>query len=104
MHHLGAPLVSIETGKTIGILLLHIKNDELNKVLAVKEKKTLETYLVNREKLMITSSRFISDVVLKQSVDTPPVRACLDRGKDYQGSYLDYRGKPVLGVSRCLPV
>jgi len=98
-----APIVSVETGKTVGVLLVHTKADEFYKILAVKEGKTLETYLVDREKLMISPSRFIPDAVLKQSVDTPPVRACLDRSKDYQGSHLDYRGEPVFGVSKCLP-
>jgi len=103
MLHLAAPLTSIETGKTVGVLLLHIKNDELNKVVAVKERKTLETYLVSREKLMITPSRFVPAAVLSQSVDTPPARACFDRNKDYRGSHLNYRGEPVFGVSVCLP-
>ncbi|MEK7073513.1 MAG: PDC sensor domain-containing protein, partial [Patescibacteria group bacterium] len=103
MLHFAAPLVSAETGTTVGVLLVHIKNDELNEVIAVKEGKTLETYLVNREKLMLTSSRFIPDAVLAQNVDTPPVRACLDRGKEYQGAHLNYRGQSVMGVSTCLP-
>jgi len=102
MLHLSAPLVSAETGNTVGVLLLHIKNDELNNVLSIEQGETLETYLVNPEKLMITSSRFIPDAVLKQSVNTLPVRACLDHGKDYQGQHLDYRGEQVFGVSKCL--
>ncbi|MBI5466163.1 MAG: PAS domain S-box protein [Candidatus Kerfeldbacteria bacterium] len=103
MLHFASPLVSAETGKTVGVLLMHLKSDELDKVLVVKERKTLETYLVNRDKLMITPSRFIPNAVLSQSVDTPPVRACLDRSKDYQGSHLNYRGQPIFGVSKCLP-
>ncbi|OGH73477.1 MAG: hypothetical protein A3C90_03680 [Candidatus Magasanikbacteria bacterium RIFCSPHIGHO2_02_FULL_51_14] len=102
MLHFAAPLVSAETGSTVGVILLHVKNDELNNLLMVKEGKTLATYLVNREKLMITPSRFIPDAALKQSADTPPVRACLDRNKDYQGLHLNYRGEPVIGVSKCM--
>ena len=103
MLGLMAPILLTETNKIVGVLLVHTKTDELNKILAVKDGKTLETYLVNHEKLMITPSRFIPNAVFKEVTDTPPVRACLDRGKDYQGSHLDYRGEPVFGVSKCLP-
>ena len=101
MLHIAAPLVSFTTGKIVGVFLAHTLNDELNAVIAVEEGKTLETYLVNAEKLMITPSRFMSDAVLKQGVNTPPARACFEDGKDFQGEYLNYRGEKVLGVSKC---
>ena len=44
--------------------------------------ETGETYIVNRERLMITESRDIPDSVLKVKVDTLPVRAALEGGQE----------------------
>lgn len=62
--------------------------------------ETGETYIVNGNKLMITESRFIEDAVLKQVVDTEGVRVALDNRIGMFGIYPDYRGVPVMGVSR----
>jgi|GEM_PF-1111116 len=60
---------------------------------------TGETYLVNRGKLMITESRFLDDVILKQAVDTEIVRFTLHQGETTLTNYPDYRGVPVIGAS-----
>lgn len=65
--------------------------------------KTMEIYLVNREKLMLTESRFIENAVLRQKVDTAPVRACLEKNNEITGTYKDYRGIEVAGASMCMP-
>ncbi|MFQ5687552.1 MAG: hypothetical protein ACE5GV_12940, partial [Candidatus Scalindua sp.] len=62
--------------------------------------ETGEVYIVNTDKLMITGSRFIKDVVLKQVVDTEGVNTAFDNGNGMVGIYDDYRGVPILGVSR----
>lgn len=64
--------------------------------------KTMDVYLVNKDRLMITPSRFGQDVILKQKVETEPVKACLEEGREIKGEYLDYQGKTVLGASMCL--
>lgn len=64
--------------------------------------KTLDTYLVNRERLMITESAFIKGAVLNQSADTLPVRSCMEKGTEEVGFYRDYRGVEVAGASMCL--
>ena len=61
--------------------------------------ETGETYIVNRERLMITESRDIPDSVLKVKVDTLPVRAALEKGQEMIGDYSDYRGIMVSGAS-----
>ncbi|MFQ5963512.1 MAG: PAS domain-containing protein [Candidatus Scalinduaceae bacterium] len=61
--------------------------------------ETGELYVVNRDKLMITESRFIKDVILKKVVNTEGVRSALDNGVGMIGIYPDYRGIPILGVS-----
>ncbi|OGP12758.1 MAG: hypothetical protein A2052_08240 [Deltaproteobacteria bacterium GWA2_54_12] len=64
---------------------------------------TFEIYLVNRDKLMITPSRYVSDAALKQKVDTYPVRECLEHRDEETGFYPDYRGEMVVGASMCFP-
>ncbi len=62
--------------------------------------ETSEAYLVNKQRLMLTSSRFIDNVLLRQAVDTLPVNVLINEGREIAGIYEDYRGVPVLGVSK----
>ncbi|EKD33432.1 MAG: integral membrane sensor signal transduction histidine kinase [uncultured bacterium] len=115
MIHFSTPIRSIENSEeTIGILVNHFLIKELNDVLSGKRQvllgarsghkaraETLEFYLVNKDKLMITESRFLKDAVLKQIVDTVPVRNCLDSGEETAGLYLDYRNVAVYGSAMC---
>jgi PAS domain S-box-containing protein len=61
---------------------------------------TGEAYLVNKHKLMLTSSRFIDNAQLKQEVNTEPINKIIQEGKEMAGIYKDYRGVPVIGVSK----
>src|SRR3989339_740200 len=61
---------------------------------------TGETYLVNKNKLMLTSSRFIDNAQLKQEVNTEPINKIIQEGKEMAGIYKDYRDVPVIGVSK----
>ncbi len=61
---------------------------------------TGETYLVNKNKLMLTSSRFIDNAQLKQEVNNEPVNKIIQEGKEMAGIYKDYRGVLVIGVSK----
>lgn len=109
-----ASLFDKENKKSLGIIINHLKLDSLNDVLygrrqlelgAMDEikgrRKTLEVYMVDKNKIMITQSRFIDNAVLKQKVDTLPVINC-DTKKETSGIYPDYRGVSVVGVSVCL--
>lgn len=64
--------------------------------------KTAEIYVVSRDRLLITPSRFVSDAVLKLHINTDPVKACFDEKREISGSYLNYRDIPVIGASMCL--
>ena len=85
---ISTPIFTKETGKPVGVIVNYIMISEIDKLLVgeyVKELgaiswgkgkgawKTMEIYLVNRDKLMITKSIFVKDAVLKQIVDTPPL-------------------------------
>lgn len=103
MIHITTPIASSEGARLVGVLLTHTKNKGLNDLLAPKEGNTTETYLVNNQKIMVTPSRFVSDAVLNQKVDTMPVRECTEHGASFKGSYPDYRGVQVIGASVCDP-
>ena len=115
---ISTPILTKETGRPVGVIVNYILISELNKLLTgeyVKEFgaiswgmgkgawKTLEIYLVNRDKLMITKSIFVEDAILKQVVDTLPVNLCLISSKEMAGFYKDYRGIEVVGASMYIP-
>ena len=60
-----------------------------------------EIYIVNRDFLMLSESRFIENTIFKQKVDTLGVQKCFNEGVNYEGLYLDYRGTPIYGSSYC---
>ncbi|MBI5492308.1 MAG: EAL domain-containing protein [Deltaproteobacteria bacterium] len=113
---ISAPVRGRTTGRPVGVLTNLIMLSELEKVLTgefIKElgalswnrgrTETMEAYLVNRDRLMLTRSRFVKDSVLRQVVDTAPVRACLEHDGEISGYYKDYRGVEVAGASMCIP-
>ena len=74
--------------------------------------ETGETYLVNKEGYMISPSGIQEDVVLKQKIDTKQARLCLEEHIEkglpekidkIPSTYLDYRGKDVLGTHHYIP-
>lgn len=100
------------------VMLLHFVNtDDLGKILTgawqinegapsgralFEHYKTAEIYVVNSDRQLITPSRFVSDAVLELAIDTDPVKACFDEKREISGTYLNYRGIPVIGASMCL--
>lgn len=111
-----SPLKDRDTGEPIGVIASFISLDELGRVIsgdffremgAITTTKgmlrTMEAYVVDSDKLMITKSRFIKKAVLKQKVETPPVEACLKSNTEMTGFYKDYRGVDVIGSSMCIP-
>lgn len=65
--------------------------------------ETGEVYLVNKDKIMLTESRFREGTILKQVVDTEPVRRIIEGDGEMIGIYKDYRGIPVVGASKYIP-
>ena len=101
--------------ENLGVIMLFFKTQELSDILTGKaqtqlgalstwftKKKTMEMYLVNQDKLMVSESRFILNAPLKQKVNTVPVRLC-GKSEEMAGEYLDYRQIPVFGASMCFP-
>ena len=115
---LTAPITSKAAGKPIGVIVNFINFSEICNLLQGKFNqglgaiswgkgkgawRTLEMYLVNKEKLMITESIFFKDAVLKQTVDTLPVQRGLEANEEISGFYRDYRGVEVVGASMYIP-
>ena len=101
-----------QSGETIGVVVLGIDPEMLSALTSgqrVQQEgadtqsfrigKTGETYLVNRDGVMITHSRYVPDGALKIRVNTFPVREWRERGNETLGDYRDYRGVPVSGAS-----
>src|SRR3989339_1865072 len=115
---ISAPILNKDTGRLIGVIVNYIPIAELDNIVTgryshhleaaswAKGKgawKTLEIYLVNRDKLMITESIFVKDAVWKQVVDTLPINEGLTSNKEITGFYRDYRGVEVAGASMYIP-
>ncbi len=112
------PIINKSTGALLGVISNFIHISELSKLLrgdytrslgaiswdkGKKSWKTLEIYLVNSNKRMITESLFEDDAVLKQKVDTIPVNLCFESQKETAGFYKNYRGVTVVGASMYIP-
>lgn len=87
-----------EGGKHLGWFILQCSINNLNTILTNREGlgRTGELYLVNKEKWMLTDSRFVEDcTTLRLKVDTWAVREALEKGKGTR-TIQDYRGVYVL--------
>jgi signal transduction histidine kinase len=64
--------------------------------------ETGESYLVDSNGLMLTSSRFYEGARYQQIVSSVPVEACFENGADINAAqYISYTGNLVFGTSQC---
>lgn len=109
---IAVPLLN-KNNQLLGIVLVDVNADKLYDVL---EKTPLlgdfgEIFLVNKDNLLVSPSRYLSDTFLKKKIATDPVSRCfadksnansadvLDRVSRYKG----LSGKPILGTSVHIP-
>ncbi len=85
-------------GRFAGCVILEVGMKRIYNILVDREGlgETGETYVVNREKLMVSESRFLKDVSLRVKADTVGVTEGLS-GKAGVAIYPDYRNIPVFG-------
>ena len=102
---ISAPITQKSGEDIIGVIINCYDLMSLNEITAdrVGMGETGESYIVNRDKIMLTESRFIKGVVLNQMVDTEPVREIVKSGKGMTGIYSDYRGVSIVGASTYIP-
>ncbi|HMF12858.1 MAG TPA: methyl-accepting chemotaxis protein [Gemmataceae bacterium] len=97
-------------GRVLGVVVLRIRTDEFDRILAERTGlgETGEAYLVapdvrdstkviSSDPVMVTSSRFVEEAILKEKVDSYGAREAL-AGHSGWATYTDYRGKRVVGV------
>ncbi len=99
--YVSAPIISRQGTETIGVIINIYKLAAFDEITTdrVGMGKTGEVYLVGRDKMMLTESRFINSTPLEQIVDTEPVRKIIEDRKEMIGIYPDYRKVPVVGAS-----
>lgn len=113
MWHLDTPIFSLKSGDVIGVMVNHALGEKLDKLLFEEResslvqqiltmRETFEVYLVNKDKIMVTPSRFVANAVLRQKVETEAVDKCIEKKEATLGVYDDYRGVPVFGSSVCI--
>ncbi|NOQ44142.1 MAG: HAMP domain-containing protein [Nitrosopumilus sp.] len=89
--------------EAIGVVIARMRTAAIDDILLNRSGlgESGEIYIVNRDFLMLSESRFIENTIFKQKVDTLPVQTCFTEGIDYEGLYPDYRGTSIYGSSYC---
>jgi class 3 adenylate cyclase len=89
--------------EAIGVVISRMRTAAIDDILLNRSGlgESGEIYIVNRDFLMLSESRFIENTIFKQKVDTVPVQTCFTEGIDYEGLYPDYRGISIYGSSYC---
>lgn len=109
-----APLTAIKTGELLGVIIIFYEPKGVEQIMSgsfqtergaptslQRTGGALDVYLVDRNKNLLTPSRY-GGVPLKQQIDTQPVREC-QSGREISGVYTNYAGVEVIGSSMCFP-
>ncbi len=90
--------------EAIGVAIVTANTQSIDQILLNRFGlgKTGEAYLVNKNKVMITESRFLENAPFHQIVNTYAVSECFDIKKNFHGQYADYRQVFILGSSNCM--
>ncbi|HHT9128798.1 MAG TPA: cache domain-containing protein, partial [Candidatus Wujingus californicus] len=110
-----APVLKKRGDKFLGVLVIRFNANRLNEIVTGKKTgikddagsflrrgMTSEAYIVNKNYMLITSSRFKENAILKQQSKTEPVTIALHYGKEVTGVYKNYMDKSVIGATRYL--
>ncbi len=89
----------------IGLVTLRVNPDILNQVTSNRAglRETGETYLVDRNNVMITTSRFMDNKQSPIKVDTVGIQKARNLEAIVYASYIDYRGVKVFGANHYFP-
>lgn len=80
-----------------------IQTNRFTSTTLLKSYDSSDIYLVNKDKLMVTHSRYALDIKQRQKkIDTLPVRECFENGKEISTEYDNYRDVRVIGASMCI--
>lgn len=98
-----SPVLDKETLNVIGAVIARKNTETTVEILANRNglSNTIQSYIVNNEKLMITPSKFVENAPYNLRVDTEPILKCFEHGENFKGYYQNYRDVQVFGVSYC---
>lgn len=101
---ISAPLISRQ-GNPIGVIINAYNLAFLNEITTnhVGMGESGEVYLMNRDKIMITESRFKQGASLKLKIHTEPIHKIFKDDKETVGIYSNYMNVPVIGASVDIP-
>ena len=96
--------IKTEGGDAVAVLAGHLDLTAITEIVqqGFGESRTLDSYLVNRFSAFVTRARFADDATLRRVVHTQGIDRCLG-GESGEGTYIDYRGVPVIGAFLWLP-
>ena len=89
-----------------GIVIVNLEiEEELYEIMLYRYEKTDEIYLINKDRYMITPSRFMEDTFLKLQINSSEAKQCFTMLRTEHKSkhskiehYKNYRGKLVMGT------
>ena len=89
--------------EAIGVVISRMRTAAIDSILLNRSGlgESGEIYIVNRDFLMLSESRFIENTIFTQKVDTLGVQKCFNEDINHEGLYLDYRGVPIYGSTYC---
>lgn len=95
---------SPKDGEAIGVAIVTTNTQAVDQILLNRFGlgNTGEAYIVNKDRLMETESRFIENAAFHQIVNTHAVNECFDNKKSFHGEYTDYRQTSIFGSSNCM--
>ncbi len=99
----GTPIKNKE-GKFLGVLAGRLRLEMINGVIRESSGlgKTAESFLVNKNNLLVTELTKEAGVSLKKTIFTPQVNKCIT-GENVIGKAIDYHGDEVYGSYRWIP-
>ncbi|WP_428325154.1 HAMP domain-containing protein [Nitrosopumilus sp.] len=91
--------------ESIGVIISRMRTAAIDNILLNRSGlgETGEVYIVNKDFVMLSESRFFENAVFEQRVDTVGVQECFTNNMEYVGIYPDYRGISIYGSSYCMP-
>ncbi|MGQ3686003.1 MAG: ATP-binding protein [Candidatus Loosdrechtia sp.] len=101
---ISAPLISRQ-GNTIGVIINAYNLAFLNEITMnhAGMGESVEIYLLNKDNIMITESRFKQGTSLKQEIQTAPILKIIKGDKETAHIYSNYMNIPVIGISVDMP-
>jgi hypothetical protein len=93
-----------DDGQLLGVLAGNLRLDKISQIMIERPGlgNTGETIIINKNHLLVSESRFISDIAFKKTIYTKGVNECL-AGNSGIKTYPDYRNVNIIGFFAWIP-